>query len=929
MKRIITSLIILFVIILNFNGKIVYTSLIFSKNQDTSYYNSITWLDLSQRNLTELPSDLKFYKNLEYLDLSANPIVQFDSSLLQLKKLRTIKLNHCPYIDIRNAADVFVQMPIKHLELQSCYLTYIPSKLYLCDSLSKLDVKDNFLSYFPEEIAYYGRLNWVDVSNNKIDTLAELFGAMRSLNYLDLSNNNCLNYNRTVGIISGLTNLETLKINGAGFLSDSLDELSNLKELELQNATILKWPNGLRLSHIKKLNLNGSDSLNYNTVFVGLSKCDSLETLLLSSKDIKTLGSNFSLIKSMKTLVIGENSLTQFPDNFSKLTQLREMTISFENMASANSFFREMNPNALEKLDISYSKITRLPPSIERFKNLKELNLEGIHLDNLPTQLTTLSQLQLLNLKNTNVLEQGITAIKNALPTCDVISDVECMVPENLKRELYASQETYTLNNSVANILTTKDGSIIEIPANSFVDEQGKMVTKNVNVSFKPFYTPSDIYLSGINMNYDSAGSSHSFISAGMFDITAQANGKELKLAKQKNINIDFASYASTTTFNYYKYDRVNKSWAYTGNDSAKKKRIKSVKKVDSLSELNALPVSSSVPLFLSRPSLPKAYFNQLTTQIHYKVVPKSKQKLITFYIQRGFTDNKIEDEVNPYFNRKHQWLYEADTNEIGTFLYEKLKDKKWLTRESKKNKRSKKPDYYLSSRFSMNIEIDVRPNRLKDKFDIVIKYNNDSLVFQAYPNYNLAAAKVQEKTKRDYEKYLAEKKTREAQENIKLAKYRAELKTYEAAMDNYMANIRKANTEELKNIENKTINTDLISRTLQLNELGVWNCDIINRLQNGTEIFVKLYDENNHLRTPKSITIIDKTNNGFGSFKSSKVIVSRYVNTILIAQLGDDTYGYVKFNVCDKNARNIQLSISTLDTKKMKMKEFTDKVLL
>ena len=53
-------------------------------------YESITTLDISSKNLTELPSWVSECKNLEYLNCSWNKITQLDNLPITLKELYCI-----------------------------------------------------------------------------------------------------------------------------------------------------------------------------------------------------------------------------------------------------------------------------------------------------------------------------------------------------------------------------------------------------------------------------------------------------------------------------------------------------------------------------------------------------------------------------------------------------------------------------------------------------------------------------------------------------------------------------------------------------------------------------------------------------------------------------------------------------------------------
>lgn len=122
-------------------------------------------------------------------------------------------------------------------------------------------------------------------------------------------------------------------------------------------------------------------------------------------------------------------------------------------------------------------------------------------------------------------------------------------------------------NNRKPRTITTKNGSKIHLPAKAFVDEKGKDVTKNVEIKYRDFYNPLDFYLSGIPMDYDSAGTNFTFTSAGMFEINATSDGKQLYLKDGKTIDIDLVS-NEESTYNFYNYDTLENEWTYQYSES-------------------------------------------------------------------------------------------------------------------------------------------------------------------------------------------------------------------------------------------------------------------------------------------------------------------------------------------------------------------------
>jgi hypothetical protein len=107
-----------------------------------------------------------------------------------------------------------------------------------------------------------------------------------------------------------------------------------------------------------------------------------------------------------------------------------------------------------------------------------------------------------------------------------------------------------------ARTITHPTGTKIEIPANAFIDINGKPIAGKVKVNYREFHNATDIIIAGITMEYDSAGKKHPFETAGMFDIRAEQEGKPIFLAKDKKIQVNLASHKDGA-FNFYRLNEA------------------------------------------------------------------------------------------------------------------------------------------------------------------------------------------------------------------------------------------------------------------------------------------------------------------------------------------------------------------------------------
>lgn len=128
---------------------------------------------------------------------------------------------------------------------------------------------------------------------------------------------------------------------------------------------------------------------------------------------------------------------------------------------------------------------------------------------------------------------------------------------------LEIAPKTYEIDASQASTIELPNGGSIEIPAHSFVDEQGNPVERKVNIEWQEFHSLTDIALSGIPMKYDSAGVSHDLVSGGMFSIHGNSEGKAIEFAENKSATVNLASIQDTPCFNFYELDEKTGAWDY------------------------------------------------------------------------------------------------------------------------------------------------------------------------------------------------------------------------------------------------------------------------------------------------------------------------------------------------------------------------------
>ena len=144
-------------------------------------------------------------------------------------------------------------------------------------------------------------------------------------------------------------------------------------------------------------------------------------------------------------------------------------------------------------------------------------------------------------------------------------------------KNLDVAFSNYKINSNHGGTITHTSGSELIFPANAFVDASGNRISGNIDIRYREFRDPADIFLAGIPMQYDSAGKTIQFESGGMMEVAAFQNGKVVYLDKTKPVEVQFASNDAGTRYNVYQFDTAAGNWMYIGKDKVENKNDNNV----------------------------------------------------------------------------------------------------------------------------------------------------------------------------------------------------------------------------------------------------------------------------------------------------------------------------------------------------------------
>ncbi len=443
----------------------------------------------------------------------------------------------------------------------------------------------------------------------------------------------------------------------------------------------------------------------------------------------------------------------------------------------------------------------------------------------------------------------------------------------------------YTINAESGGTIEHPTGSTIVFPANAFVDANGKIITGKVDVRYREFPDPAAMIVSGIPMQYDSAGISYQFESSGMCDIRADQNGKGLFVNPKSQPRINMVSANADESFNLYLLDTTTGKWLPKG------KPVVFVPQQTNVEVVSPKAVVVESPII--KPEKPKG--NMPIVQV---LIDKSSFKELGIYDNMKFQVDETETTFKPQ-DSDVEWedVSLAKTSQIGHYriLFKKG---------------SRYANYGVHPVFEGEDY-----NRALRKFQKMVSLQNAN---EAKRKNMLA------KNKADYEA-VEKKNAAIVRENKIIAAQNAIVEE-----KNRKAIEEKNKVEE----ENKEIRAEnefnkkyaSFNNSFVAENFGFWNCDRGQPLQSFDELVTEYIDEKKQKISPELIFMVYRDIN--------TCISSSVVDTIKISKKGeqmlfaivDNGIGFISadnFESALQHQQNNKISIQLTIVKKDNVKDY------
>lgn len=421
-------------------------------------------------------------------------------------------------------------------------------------------------------------------------------------------------------------------------------------------------------------------------------------------------------------------------------------------------------------------------------------------------------------------------------------------------------------------------GSIIFFPANSFVDRGGKIISGDVRVTYREFADPVDFYLSGIPMNYDSAGKEYSFESFGMCEILAYEGSVPVYVNPESKPIINLVNNNNVTAGNLYFLDTIQQKWINKKNYATINLDLISNKEDAKPKQKIA---AKEYKVDLDKPLKP-VQAKKGAIIIKIVIDPASFKELLVY-------DNmKFEiDPGNTNFNPK-----DTEVEWSGIDLQKGHKEGLYKIKFSKKDQ---------------SVTYAVRPVLEGEDYNRAIKiFEEKTREYNAKLNERITR---EERTK----KQIALQLTRDSLESQRILAENQRIRELNKLIEERNKEILKINVERKKTIDKQAMEMhDAFAlgntvRRFSIDVFGVWNCDEPIML-NSFPVVANFQHRNGDTIELQSTAVVMKSINGIASYYGNVIRLSNDSDNMIFGVYGG-RFAYITFK--EYNALKI-----TKDTK-------------
>ena len=666
-----------------------------------------------------------------------------------------------------------------------------------------------------------------------------------------------------------------------------------------------------RFTSLENLVLRGKiNEKRADELFSALSKIETLSYVEFNSNGFEHVPSSINELKTVKTLAFSDNDkldLEEMVERISDLEKLQELKLEIysvkdmpENIADLEDidkvsiFNKEVifgnegtKQNAEEQLKtISEFKLTRKPDGqTEQELNVTYVSIGQSISGNEMNALAAFFPNAFVNEKYEDTFMENATL---KMITAQVWNKKYEFIKPPIKN-VDVDRTWYELDPSNGGDFTYNTGTHVSIPPYAFVNSDGSPVNKPVTIAYREFRDQADILASGIPMTYDSGGVMNNFESAGMFEITAFAGGKEVFLKGDKKIDLDFSSVDDRSSFNLYAFNDSSGNWDLLGKAGKIRKFDPETPKILSSAYL-------TYRLYLNYTNI-RAYdsttFNERYASDKYWYtsrkpgLTKSKKmklrigKTARTYMLKSWLVKTVPARTTKdgqvIFGLKYFSAMLPELNQFANF--------NWITTENISMQAFRK-QFGSKNRFN-----DIRIRENGEDYIMELKNLDGKVSIHVKPIIYTADKKInniKDNGKNNFKRYSRILRSRQHMfdrmvrhgkmkdniynvNTIEEKKHFAWLQTRrvmtaeerEMPFDKWIEYYDAVTKDELNAVNNSGISEENIMRSFSIDGMGVYNCDQVSRMLDPITVNARYIDGEMKKMNPSVTFVVDKSMNG------------------------------------------------------------------
>jgi hypothetical protein len=399
--------------------------------------------------------------------------------------------------------------------------------------------------------------------------------------------------------------------------------------------------------------------------------------------------------------------------------------------------------------------------------------------------------------------------------------------------------------------LDFRTGSKLTVPANAFVDENGKPVKGDVELRYREFHDAADFFISGIPMTYDSAGVRYQFESAGMMEMLAYKDGKPVNMAPGKSIGVELASDYKGTEYNLYKLDTLKNNWSCLGKDKVENKDNRKIENSSGsstggkkdIAKLQQSPEYKTLEVKKEEAGSVKA--TQIAALPKPAPEPKKPNRVdkdkYTFNLDLDLTDFP---EFAVYKNV--QWEMGAENKDMSNAMWAELNKITWEDATLKEGNK-KGENYFLSLKKGT-------------------KQVSNLVVYPVFEGKNYEAAMKEFNSR--FEKYTAALDKRKAGEKKIEEEYEAKIAALKKKQEELEAKWKRDMDQQVAVLATE----EKVMRIFRISSFGVFNSDNPSVYPHGVSCNATLTNEKNTRLLCYEVYLVDRHKNGLFTFEKNPV---------------------------------------------------------